>query len=209
MSSGKKVLDVDYLDEDPVISGQTLYLLSYVLSDDTEKKTTMIKIRGAFKDKEACDRRVKFLQSQDEYFDIVIGEVGKWSPLLSREELASTSEVDVEYREENLQKIMKNYKKNQDDSNLVFSKRKQEMQAKAQEEGSKDGQLKLAEEKEEPVVIISRIRDYEGVIAELQGRIDEVLLKKQQDQDLMKTYSQEAIDESIRKYEEYAASSKK
>lgn len=200
-------LDVDYLDEDPVIPNQQFYILSYLLPEQNEKGTPMIKVRGVFRDQESCQKRVKILQDMDVYFDIIVAELGKWSPLLTKDELLS-SDIDVEYREAHLQNIMKSYKENQDKSNDLFEKRKQDMKKKAETEGSKEGQLKLQEQKEEPVVIIDRIKTYDDLIKELEERMTEVRSKKDEDVKLLSTFTQDEVKDSISRFEEYQKQNK-
>lgn len=196
-------IDHDYLDEDPVIPNQMYYLLSYLLSDKTENKIPMIKIRGVFRDRESAQKRVKILEDLDTYFDIILAEVGKWSPLLTKDELLNTSEVEQQYREQMLQNIMKSYKENQEESKALFESRKENMIKKANDEGSSSGQAILAEQKEEPIVLINRIKTYNDMIAEFTGRIVEVKQKLNEDTLVLDGFTKEEINESSRKFEEY------
>jgi len=103
-----------------------------VYSDDIEKDfhrennfTTSIrgiKVRGVFDTVEEAKNRCEFLKKVDNKFDIFIGQVGCWCPW-------SPNPNDLqnqEYSETQLNTLMKQYKKNMDDRDEVFDKRKNE-----------------------------------------------------------------------------------
>ena len=105
--------DVDYLDEDPIISDQNWVCISFLSTkniknmDKNEKyEIKGIKIRGVYSDYEEATKRAEFLRNLDPNFDIFIGEVGKWLPC----DVDIDKAKDRHYAEKELNDIMKTYK---------------------------------------------------------------------------------------------------
>jgi len=86
-----------------------------------------IKVRGVFDTVEEAKQRCEFLKKVDNKFDIYIGQVGCWCPWSPN----PNDLQDQEYSETQLNTLMKQYKKNMDDRDEVFDKRKQEGVAKS------------------------------------------------------------------------------
>jgi hypothetical protein len=81
-----------------------------------------LKVRGVFDTIEEAKNRSEFLKKIDNKFDIFIGEVGCWCPW-------SPNPNDLqnqEYSETQLNTLMKKYKENMDNKDVVFEQRKQE-----------------------------------------------------------------------------------
>jgi hypothetical protein len=79
-----------------------------------------IKVRGVFDTVDEAKNRCEFLKKIDNKFDIFIGQVGCWCPW-------SPNPNDLqnqEYSETQLNTLMKQYKKNMDDRDEVFDKRR-------------------------------------------------------------------------------------
>ena len=68
---------------------------------------------------------------------------------------------------------MKAYKENRDKSKQVQEERIQKMKQLAKEEGTREEQLKKSGEKEEPVVIIDRIKTWDAILDDLHTKISE------------------------------------
>jgi hypothetical protein len=86
-----------------------------------------IKVRGVFDTVDEAKNRCEFLKKVDNKFDIFIGQVGCWCPW-------SPNPNDLqnqEYSETQLNTLMKQYKKNMDERDEVFDKRKNEVISKA------------------------------------------------------------------------------
>jgi len=81
-----------------------------------------IKVRGVFDTVEEAKNRCEFLKRTDNKFDIFIGQVGCWCPWSPN----PNDLQDQEYSETQLNTLMKQYKKNMDDKDEVFDKRKNE-----------------------------------------------------------------------------------
>jgi len=101
-----------------------------VNSDDIEKEfhrennfqTSVrgIKVRGVFDTVEEAKNRCEFLKKMDSKFDIFIGQVGCWCPW-------SPNPNDLpnqEYSETQLNTLMKQYKKNMEERDEIFDKRR-------------------------------------------------------------------------------------
>ena len=193
----------DFLDEDAPISNQKYFLLSYLLNKG-EDSVPMVKVRGSFPDIESCQKRVKKLQAVDTYFNIFICEVGKWGGLFKDEDVAKMDDIDVEYRENTLNELMKSYIENRDTATTQFEQRKKEMKQRAIEEGSQEGQKILAEQPEEPFVVAERIKTLEETIVvykqnieELNKKIEETSVKKQAEEDKYAAFSEEEKAASV------------
>jgi hypothetical protein len=86
--------------------------------------TTMrgVKVRGVYSTAKEAEMRGKKLQQKDTYFNIFIGEVGKWLPWDPEPHKVQ----EQEYAEEQLNTIMKKYKDNEDNKERFFDERRKE-----------------------------------------------------------------------------------
>ena len=94
----------------------------YHRDNNFQKTIRGIKVRGVFDTVEEAKLRSEFLKKVDNKFDIFIGEVGCWCPW-------SPNPNDLqnqEFAETQLNTLMKKYKENMDDKDVVFEQRKQE-----------------------------------------------------------------------------------
>lgn len=120
------MLKTDLLTEDTINpKGQNFICISFLT--DKENKTTLtgIKFRGAFSTYEEACEHAKKLQGIDEYFNVFVGEMGKWLPFDPNPD----SEVvkDSEYANEQLNTMMKSYMENQEKAKIYHEQRKNEM----------------------------------------------------------------------------------
>jgi hypothetical protein len=82
-----------------------------------------IKVRGVFDTIDEAKNRCEFLKKLDNKFDIFIGQVGCWCPWSP-----NPNELEnQEYSETQLNTLMKQYKKNMEDKDEVFEKRRQDV----------------------------------------------------------------------------------
>jgi hypothetical protein len=91
---------------------------------DNNFQTTIrgLKVRGVFDTLEEAKNRSEFLKKVDNKFNIFIGQVGVWCPW-------SPNPNDInnqEYSESQLNTLMKKYKENMDNKDIMFEQRKQE-----------------------------------------------------------------------------------
>lgn len=82
-----------------------------------------VKVRGIFATEEEANTMAKKLQSIDEYFHIFVGECGKW---LAFDPDADSNATTSEYSNEQLNKMMKGYKENQEKAQIFKEQRKSE-----------------------------------------------------------------------------------
>lgn len=187
----------DYLMEDPQVFNQNYFILSYLLPDEqNEIKSPSIKVRGSFKTQEDCEKRIQKLKNIDPYFNMYVCEVGKFGSLLPDEEIQKMDDVDIQYRESILNTMVKEYQDSKDKADAEFERRKRVMQKRAEYEGSKEGQEKLAKERENPVAVKTRVETMTRHLQELKQRIDEVndiiSLSKTQ----LSSYTKEELEKS-------------
>jgi hypothetical protein len=86
-----------------------------------------IKVRGTFDTIEEAKVRSEFLKKIDNKFNIYIAQVGCWCPWSPNPE----SLDNQEYSETQLNTLMKEYKKNMDNRDIVFENRKQTLTSNA------------------------------------------------------------------------------
>lgn len=108
---------VDYVDEDKPIAGQKHFLASHVRLTDG---SWWVKIRSVWGSLEQAERVAKQLIKQDDTFDVSVGDVGKWVP--------ATPSMDqcerVEYSDEHLNELFRDYKEGQRQAKDHFDERK-------------------------------------------------------------------------------------
>jgi len=111
---------MDYLTEDSILPTNQKYVcLSYLMDKET---LAGIKIRGVFDDYDKACEYSKKLQGIDQYFDIYVGEMGKWLPVSPDKE-----KIKNVYSDEKLNNIMENHMKSQEQAKILHEQRKNEM----------------------------------------------------------------------------------
>lgn len=112
----------DYLTEDSLTPvDQKFVCISYLKAKDS-KELSAIKVRGVFSNYEkACEFSSK-LQSVDPYFDIYVGDMGKWLPVNPDNE-----QTERKYADPKLNEIMEGYIKGQEQAKILHEQRKNEM----------------------------------------------------------------------------------
>lgn len=117
---------VDYLTEDTLLpDGQKFVCISFLT--DKENKTTLsgIKIRGVFSSYELACEHAKNVQSIDPYFNVFVGDMGKWLPFDPSPD--SKAVKDSEYANEQLNNMMRSYLENQEKAKIYHEQRKTEL----------------------------------------------------------------------------------
>jgi len=89
-----------------------------------------LKVRGVFPSQEEAEMRCKMLRELDPNHDVYVGPVGLWMPW----EPEAYKTGRVEYLEKELNELMHNKNKNQEEAKVEFDKRIKEAKAKAIEE---------------------------------------------------------------------------
>lgn len=187
----------DYLDEDPPMASQKYAILSYVLTDTKP----MIKFRGSFASVDDCKAKIKRLQSIDTYFHMFVIEVGKWGALLSEEDLKK-QDVDVEYSNQELNSMMKQYKEQKDKAQDAYESRRREMIEKARKDGTKEGQEELSKKEEHPMSVKQRMEGAKQLLDQLEKDLEEYKKIYKEAKDKYSSYTEEQIakaEEEIKK----------
>lgn len=102
-----------------------------------QTSTRGLKVRGVYSTQEEAESRCKLLRELDPNHDVYVGPVGLWMPW----DPDAYKTGRVEYLEEELNNLMHNKIKNEEDAKVQFDKRIKETKEKAMEENKK-----LAEE---------------------------------------------------------------
>jgi hypothetical protein len=182
-SKGKTI---DYLFEDPAVSGQRYALVSIVGPHMPQKCDTWgLKIRGVAGSLEEAKSTSKRIMSIDENYDIYTVEVGKFFPLA----VEPHQVADVEYQNSQLNSLIKTYLENKRNANDMFNKRKNEMIEEAIREGQNQGEL--ASRPEHPVAVLGRIRNFEEEIAKARQNLADLLADLNLAQEKFAGYTEE------------------
>jgi hypothetical protein len=120
---------VDYMTEDTFLPADQKYVCLSFLTDK-ENKTSLsgIKIRGVFATYELACEHAKKVQTMDPYFNVFVGELGKWLPFDPNPD--SEAVKDSEYANNQLNQMMKAYLENQEKAKVYHEQRKTELMRK-------------------------------------------------------------------------------
>lgn len=108
---------VDYLEEDRPIAGQKFFLKSVITGQDGAVYEKIRYVCGTMED---AKRTAAVMIQQNDTFDIAVGEIGKWSPVIP----GLDNSEDVEYQDERLNETMKQYIETQKAAKEHFETRK-------------------------------------------------------------------------------------
>lgn len=116
---------VNYLTNDTELlpQGQQFVCLSFLTDKENNKTLTGLKVRGVYATYEEACEQAKKLQQVDPYFNVYVGEMGKWLPYDPSPEQVKESE----YANQELNNMMKSYVENQEKAKLYHEQRKNEM----------------------------------------------------------------------------------
>lgn len=132
IQNNNKTMSQDYLSVDPPIGGQVWVCLSFISPEQNSNCTVRgLKIRGVFGTREEADKHAKKLSEIDSYFDVFVGEVGKWLPW---DPDPNSQNADVVYQNEQLNELVKGHQDNMEKGKVQYEKRKDEMLKKGAEE---------------------------------------------------------------------------
>jgi DNA repair exonuclease SbcCD ATPase subunit len=124
---------IDYLTEDKPLTNQKFVCLSFLSPEGVSNcKIRGLKVRGVYETYEEATERAKLLRDTDKHFHVFVGEVGKWLPW--DPEPDSKQVKDAEYAENELNNLMKAYKKNQKAAEKYEETRKSELLEKSLQE---------------------------------------------------------------------------
>lgn len=106
-----------------------------------------IKVRGVFDTIEEAKNRSEFVKKIDNKFNIYIAQVGCWCPWSPNPDCLENQE----YAETQLNTLMKEYKKNMNDKDIVFENRKSSLFTAANEANAANSTSTIEEEVNEVV----------------------------------------------------------
>ena len=193
MSETENHLDVDTF----LPHGQKFVCLSFLVPKDNKDSTlTGLKVRGVFSDYEKACEHAKLVQSLDKYHNVYVGEMGKWLPFDPDPE--SKTSGDSEYGNEELNKMMKNYKKNQENAKLMHQHRKYETMSKNMDDNIKikdDDINKLKDSNEDPEYLDNKLKNMELELKKMEE-------KKKEYDDLEKEFASKIKNNEDNKLED-------
>jgi len=134
-----------------------------------------VKVRGVFDTKREADIRAAVLQRQDALFDVFVGQIGYWCPWDPNPQKIS----DIEYLNNDLNKLVKEYKANEVKKDMFYQEQKTQRQ-------------------KESLNPEDRLKHQEG-IAKMQEYRD--MLQKQSDEAKASKALQESSVESSQEYQ--------
>ena len=190
MSKGKGKA-IDYLVEDQPIPNQKYALISIVGPNMRQKCDVWgLKVRGVADSLDSAKILTKKIMKYDKDYDIYTVDIGKFFPLAVEPYDVS----NVEYENEQLNALVKNYLENKEKANEHWHQRKQEMMKEAIREGQVEGQKELASKPEHPIAVLQRIKNFETSINETNEKLESLRSDLQLSKDKFNAYTQEERD---------------
>lgn len=186
MSLQKKEKVLDYLFEDPPLQNQKFALVSIVGPNMPQKCDIWgLKIRGVAGTIEEAKKLSQKILRIDNNYDIYTVEIGKFFPLV-----VNPLEInDIEYQNDQLNKLIKNYLENRETANEFWHKRKSEMIKEAIKEGK--NQEELQNRPEHPIAVLQRIQNYEKTILEIQENLQNLQKDLELSKNKFESYSED------------------
>lgn len=108
--------------DDFMFKEQTKLEDEFYQKNDFQTSMRGLKVRGVWPSAKEAELRAKKLQQKDKYFNIFIGEIGKWLPW----DPAPHQVGEQEYAESELNNLMKSYKENEDARDKFFEEQKKQ-----------------------------------------------------------------------------------
>jgi len=155
-------MEINLQEDSLKVPGQNWACVSFVSPDGNQKnKNFGLKIRGVFDTQAEANEHVKRLIRLDPLFDIYVCQMYNWC-------LAPPDPTmigDQNYQDEELNKIVGEYRKNQIYAKEHFEERKREMMEQAAEE-AKQAALRKLEESEAESELVTEVPEVTEVIGE-------------------------------------------
>ena len=186
MTLQKKEKLLDYLFEDPPLQSQKFALVTIVGPNMPQKCDVWgLKIRGVAGSIEEAKKLSQKILRIDNNYDIYTVDIGKFFPLV-----VNPLEINnVEYQNDQLNTLIKNYLENRETANDFWHKRKSEMIQEAIKEGK--NQEELSNRPEHPIAVLQRIQNYQTTILEIQENLESFKRDLQLSKDKFESYSEE------------------
>ena len=184
LQKNEKVLD--YLFEDPPLQNQKYALVSIVGPNMPQKCDIWgIKVRGVAGTIDEAKRISQKILRIDNNYDIYTVDIGKFFPLV-----VNPLEInEIEYQNDQLNKLIKNYLENRETANDFWHKRKSDMIQEAIKEGK--NQEELSNRPEHPIAVLQRIQNYETTILEIQENLSNLQQDLQLSKNKFESYSED------------------
>lgn len=155
---------IDYLSEDPAVSGQKYALVSIVGPHLAQKCDTWgLKIKYVADTLERAKQMSAKLVKMDPEFDIYTVEVGKFFPL----DVSPGDVTDIEYQNTQLNNLVKSYLENRQFANDQYQERKQKLMQDAIREGAKQEQ-----KQEHPIAVLQRTMELQTKISQIKQDLE-------------------------------------
>lgn len=116
-----------------------------------------VKIRGVYSTKEEAESRSKKIHRNDSTFHVFIGQVGYWLPF---NPCADKIEKE-EFLDNGLNELMKKYKENNINKDILYEQEKRNKMKQAVEESNKSKENNTDSESDDPNLIIKPIKNKE------------------------------------------------
>jgi hypothetical protein len=182
MSTNKTI---DYLFEDPPVTGQNYALISIVGPHMPQKCDVWgLKIRGVVNTLDQAKSQTQKLMTIDNNYDIYTVEVGKFFPLA----VEPLEIQNVEYQNTQLNNLIKGYLENRQAANEQWMERKNEMVQDAIREGREQTGSSI----EHPIAVLQAIQTTRDKMSQL---IEEVEKSKNELLDKMYKFNTYELDE--------------
>ena len=172
----------DLLTEDTINpKGQNYICISFLTDKENKTSLSGIKMRGAFSTYDEACEHAKKLQGIDEYFNVFVGEMGKWLPFDPNPD--SEAVQNSEYANEQLNTMMKSYMENQEKAKIYHEKRNNEMvknnildNLNTRQENLDDikKKIKKTDDKDEQLNLQKNIEEIENQIAKMKEKKSEI-----------------------------------
>ena len=190
--SNKTIKEIDYLSEDQPISSQKYALISIVGPHMKQKCNVWgLKIRGVSDSLNSSKQLAKKIMRMDKDYDIYTVEVGKFFPLA----VEPYDVKNVEYENEQLNSLIKNYLENKELANEHYYERKETMKKAAILDSLKNKELENTQ-KEHPIAVFKRKLDFEQKINKLKDELSALESDLTFTSQKLNQYSQEEQDEA-------------
>jgi hypothetical protein len=153
------------------------------------KNLFSIKVRGCFSTLEEASKHAKNLQSIDEYHNVYVAEAGKWCPFILDDEDKYVK--SVEYANDELNTMMKQYMENQEKAKIYHEFRKNDMIKKSLEENlvAKTSNLDETKSRIENAVTDAEKRSIEETIETMEEQIQKLEIQKKEIDEIDKNLS--------------------
>lgn len=157
----------DYLDEDPKLPGQNWGCFSFVTSSNDKNTIKGFKQRGVFDTREEADAWANKLRDINDNYHIFVGQIGYWLAF----DPDPDSCQDQLYKDNRLNKLMKEKAENRMKRDQEYEQRKEELKQKAIYEGSLEGQAEKSEQMESVEAVQYRLDALEARLTECQEQL--------------------------------------